>query len=295
MKDSIKHDKEMIAKAICHYVALLDGIPDKLFQKLLPFINVNHLSDQELLANKRLKDHIDWNSFNNVKIIRLIIRDKSVMQKIDLKHYSFKLKELIPLFLNHPDLIDEFDLDFSKLGPIEAINMLEINAEFIDKIDLGKFTYDKLQLNQIVLKFSKHEKIIKKLNLTLLDHFSTRNLLIKTGNKYVDNLDLTKLKDTDWFEILKTKPQLLEHCNLSLFEKGDCYLLTKLVLMYPSLDYMIANNKHKISALGWENLICKEPVAYSQYCNFSIFSKKNWNNILRYHPRLIETKNKYML
>lgn len=292
-----KKNLEIIKKAMGHYVALLDEelVPDKLFKFLLPYVNVNVLPHRELLGNDRLVQNIDWNSFDRTKIITLIMRDVSVFDKIDLGRYNFTMKELVPLFLYHPHLINSFDINFDILTPIEAIRMLEVNNNFIDKIDLGKYNYDKLQIQEIVKKFYHNENIINKLNLENLDHYSVRKLLIKTGTKHVDRLNLKDLKVQDWIDILSKKPELLDNCNLLLFETNDCYNLIKLVTLFPQLDYMIIENKEKFSPLGWEELIIKDPDKYLDMCDISKLSKKNWDNIVKKHPILRVEMKKYFI
>lgn len=297
LHSDIKSKKEIIKKAICHYVALFDNnlLSEKFFKHLLPNINVNFIPDRELLSNKKLINNIDWEKFENIKIIRLAIRDKMILEKIDLSKRNFSIKELLPLFLHHPDLVEFFEIDFNSLSSIEAINMLEVNPEFIDKIELSRYHYNKLEINEIVKKFSSKEKIINKLDLSDLDHFGIRTLLIKTGNKHIDKLILKNLKNTDWLEILSNKPELLDYCNLLLFEQGDCFLLTKLIKLFPQLDYLIEENKDKITAIGWEKLLIENPDKFSKICKFELLSKKNWENIIKYHPNLDDLKKRYIL
>jgi len=173
--------------------------------------------------------------------------------------------------------------------------MLEVNHSFIDKIDLSKYHYNKLEINEIVKKFSKYEKIIDKLDLLDLDHFGTRTLLNKTGIKHIDKLDLRKLKNSDWIEILSNRPELLDYCNLLLFEQGDCFLLTKLVKMFPQVDYLVEENKDKITAIGWEKLLIDNPEKYRKMCDFSLLTRKHWDNIVKHHPSLDDLKKQYVM
>lgn len=292
-----KDKKQIIARGICHFVALFEDeyLSDAFFKHLLPYVNVNYIPDKELLSNKKLIENVDWNRFDNMKIVRLAIRDESVLERIDLESRDFSIKELLPLFLYHPTLVEYFDIDFSKLTGIEAINMLEINPDFIDKIELSKYDYDKLQLNEIIKKFSSKDKIIEQLNLSNIEHFALRNLLLKTGNKYINKVNLSILKNTDWIEILSIRKELLEYCNLLLFEKGDCFLLTKLVILFPELDYLIEENKNKITAMGWENLLIHNPEKYKSICNFSLFTRKHWDSIINYHRDFEELKKQFII
>ena len=291
------NNKEIIKKAICNYVALLDEnfISEKFFKYLLPYVNLSFIPDRDLLSNKRLVENIDWSKLDNLKIIRLAIRDKTILERIDLDSRDFQLRELLPLFLSHPDLVEFFDINFSDLNPIEAINMLDVNPNFINNIDLSKYEYTNLQTNEIIKKFYKHDKIIEKLYLKKLDYFSTRTLLMKTGTKFTQKLDLTNLKAEDWLVILKDKPELLDYCNLLVFLKGDCYHLVGLIKMFPELDYLITENKDKFSAIGWEKLLILNYEKYSPMCDYNIFSKKNWQTLIKHIPEIEFTAKKFVI
>ena len=289
--------KEIIKKAICHYAALIDSkiLPEPIFKVLSKFINPNFIDDKSLLNNERVKNIIDWDKLDKLKLIRLIVRDKYIIERLDLNKHDFTLRDLIPIFIMHPDLIEHFDLDYDNLSAIDAIKMLEININFLSKIDLGKYTYSKHEISKILDSFHKTPEIIEKLNLDTLDHFAIRTLLKKSGEKYIHKLDLKKIKALDWMEILKSKPELLNHCDLRMFQTGDCFLLTQLIQVFPHLDYLIEENRYKISALGWESLLIHNPDKYSKYCNFELLSKKNWENITKYHPGLTNLRNRYIL
>lgn len=295
--NDIQIKKEIIKKAICHYAALIDSkyLPEQIFNILSKFINPNFIDDKSLLSNDRIKNHIDWDKLDKLKLLRLIIRDKYVLERLDLNKHDFTLKDLIPVFMMHPDLIEYFEIDYNNLTPIDAINLLKINTVFIEKIDLSKYKYSKNEIVQILESFHGCPKIIENLNIENLDHYAIRALIMKSGEKYIDKLDLKKLKALDWLEILTKKPEFIKHCNLELFTIGDCFLLTKLVQIIPDLDYLIEENKDKISALGWESLLIFDHEKYSKYCNFDCLSKKNWLNITTYHPGMTNLMNRYIL
>lgn len=293
----IQIKKEIIKKAICHYAALIDCrfLPEPIFKVLSEFINPNFIDDKSLLLNERVKNHIDWDKLDKMKLIRLIVRDKFILERLDLNKHDFTLRDLIPIFIMHPDLIEYFDLDYDNLSAIDAIKMLEININFLSKIDLSKYTYSKHEISKIIDSFHKTPEIIEKLNLETLDHYAIRTLIKKSGEKYIHKLDLKKIKALDWLEIIKVKPELIKHCDLSIFQTGDCFLLIKVVQLLPQLDYLIEENRYKISALGWESLLIHNPEKYSKYCNFESLSKKNWDSITSYHPGLSNLKHRYIL
>lgn len=294
---TVSESRKIIIKALCHQVATWDEsvIPDTVFKKIVVNVDPNLIPDRELLSNKRLVDNIDWNSLTNIKAIRMMMRDKNIIDRIDLNKYKFKLSELVPLFMHHSDLIEYFDIDFENLTSSEAINMLQISESFIDKIELEKYKYNSSDTIDLIRKFGNNEKIMSKLDIASLDHFGVRTILTKTGEKYIGKIDAKKIKATDWIEILKRKPELLEYCNLVLFEKGDRYLLVKLIKLFPQLSYLIEENKDKISAIGWEELLIHNPEKYSEMCRYELLSKKNWENIIKKQPLLKATMKKYVI
>ena len=294
---TVAESKKIITRSLCHQIATWneDIIPEAIFKRIIINVDPNLIPDRELLSNKRLVNSIDWNSLSNIKAIRMIMRDKSIIDKIDLNKYKFKLSELIPLFLHHEDLIEYFDIDFVSLTPKEAVNMLQISESFIEKIELEKYKYNSSDTIDIIRKFGNNDKIMAKLDIASLDHFGVRTILKKTGAKYIGKIDSKKIKATDWIEILRKRPELFEYCNLLLFEKGDRYLLVKLVQMFPQLSYLIEENKDKISAIGWEELLIHNPEKYSEICRYELLSKKHWENIIKKQPLLKTTMKKYVI
>ncbi len=293
----IQIKREIIKKAICHYAALIDSniLPESIFKVLSKFINPKFIDDKSLLSNERIKEHIDWDKLDKMKLLRLIIRDKYVLERLDLNKHDFTLRDLIPVFIMHPDLIEYFDIDYDSLSAVDAVKLLQINTNFLSKIDLGKYTYSKNEIGKILESFHGNKEIIEQLNLDTLDHYAVRTLIVKSGDKYIHKLDLKKLKALDWIEILRTNPDLVKYCDLSIFQIGDCFLLTKLVQVLPHFDYLIEENRYKISALGWEALLIFDSEKYSKYCNFDLLSKKNWDNVTKFHPSLTNLMNRYVL
>lgn len=297
IKLTIQNKREIIKNAICHYAALINPelLPDGIFRVLAPYINPNFIEDKALLSNERVKDLIDWDKLDKQKLIRLIIRDKYVLERLDLNKHNFSLKDLIPVWISHPDLIDYFDIDWDDLSGVDAIKMLKINPAFIEKINLNKYKYSKFDIAKILEDFHQYPQIIDKINLESLDHFSIRTLLLKSGTKYIDKLDLSKLKVVDWLEILKSRPTLREHCDIEIFNTGDMFYLIKLISVFPDLDYMIEEHKDKITPLGWETLLIQDPEKYVPLCDFEKLSKKNWDAITAYRPSLTNIRNRYII
>ena len=286
--------KAFVAGAICDYLSLIDDIDDNTFKKLFPFVDINNIPDRILIKNNRIRENANWNALNKYKLIRILVRDLDLLEKIDITKYDFNTMDLYPLFIVQPELVDYFNIDFASLSKFEAIKMLECSSDFVERLDISNYSFSKNEMTFIIKKFSNNEKIMEHINFEDLDHFILRKLLIKTGTKYVDKINLSFLKATDWLDVLRKKPELIEHCNLLLFEKNDCYLLVKLVEMFPELEYLIEENQEKISALGWEKLVLFNLKKFGKYCKWEKLSKKNWDNIVERHPNLENFKRKYV-
>lgn len=299
MKDNVKN---IISIAFSHSISLsmfnsdnAQELPESMRKFFIKKINPNTISDRDLTKNVEMHDFIDWNIMDRKKVIRVIARDIDLLDRIDMFKYNFSTNELYPIFLQYPELIKQFVNNFDELNPLELIKLLECNYDLIDEIDISKYSFNKKDTIEIVKKFRNSRKIMERIDLGVLDHFSTRKLICQTGIDYIDRLDTKSLKNTDWIEILKQHPDLLEFCNLKIFENNDCYLLTKLVLMFPELEYLIYDNIDKISSLGWENLILEDLERYQDICKWEKLNETNWNNITRKHPSLNYLKQKYFL
>jgi hypothetical protein len=293
---------DIISNAFSHSLAInlfknknKELIPNKLIEFYSKKINPNSFTDKDLIKNFEIYDNINWDIIEKNKAIRVLARNINLLEKIDIKKIKITTIDLYPIFIQHPELINEFVEDFDELTPLEAIRLLECNNDLIEYIDLSKYNFNKKDMQELVNKFSYSTKIMERLDLTYLDHFVTRKLICKTGIDYIDRLNLKQLKASDWIEILEQHPYLLEYCDLSKFETNDCYLLTFLVVKFPELDYLIVKNSDKISALGWERLIQEDLERFYDICDWSKFSETNWSKILKKYPQLSNLKQKYYI
>jgi hypothetical protein len=297
-----KNIKNIISVAFSHSISISlfksenrEQLPDNLKKFFLKKINPNTINDRELISNVEMHNFINWEIMDRKKVIRILARDIDFLDKIDMFKYNFSTTELYPIFLQYPELIKQFVNNFEELNPLELIKLLECNYDLIDEIDITKYHFNKKDTIEIVKKFRNSKKIMERIDLSILDHFSTRKLICRTGIDYIDRLDMKSLKNTDWIEILKQHPDLIEFCNLKIFENNDCYLLTKLVLMFPDLEYLIHDNIEKISSLGWENLVLEDLEKYQDICKWEKLNETNWNKITKKHPSLNYLKQKYFL
>ncbi len=287
-------NKSIIYSAICGYVALLDEdiVKDKFYNLLIKYANVNNIPERILLSNRRIYNSIDWHQLDRRKLLRLIMRDVEIINKLDIERVNFQFNEILSLLVFQPSLIDVFSVDLDKLTPMDAINLISVIPEYGNKIDLSRFTFNKKEVEVIVEKLWKSPKILEKMDLTLLDNFNTRKLILNSNSTYIDKLDVSSLTAPDWLAVLQKHPHLIEFCNIDVFKKNDCYLMVKLVKQYPYLDYLVEENIDKFSPLGWEELIIFNP-KFIDICPLEKLDKKNWNHIVAINPTIEPIMNQY--
>lgn len=277
MEHKTKIDKESknIYNAICHFTLFnIKDIEDSFFQKLINFIDLSNINDREFFNNDRIKKYVNYEKINKKQLIRLATRDPEILNKINIKKFKFKIKELDYFLKTWPEYIEMFNFDFKKINGDEILILLSINVNYIDQIDFKYTKFNKYHLTQLVKKYYHRDKIINKiLELDdVLDNFQTRHLILQTGSKHLEKLNFDKLNELDWFTILTNRPELFNYCDVSIFEKNDCYLLTKLVKYIPDLENIIIRNKDKISNIGWENLLKLDFERYYPHCCFDCLS-----------------------
>tara|TARA_B100000963_G_scaffold326727_1_gene313992 strand:+ start:2067 stop:2969 length:903 start_codon:yes stop_codon:yes gene_type:complete len=293
---------DILSNAFSHSIAISlfneknkELIPHNLFNFFKNKINPNTILDKDLVKRVELHNNINWDIIEKNKAIRVLSRDVSLFERIDIEKLEISTADLYPIFIQHPELIHEFVKDFDKITPLEAIRLLECNEDLIDYIDISKYKFSKKDMMEMVKKFRTSVRIMERLDLESLEHYSTRKLLCRTGVDYIDRLNISQLKASDWLEVLEQHPNLLEYCDLNIFEKNDCYLLTKLAIKFPELDYLIIKNSDKISALGWENLIKEDLDRYEEICKWEKFTESNWIKVIKKHPHLSSLKQKYYI
>lgn len=286
---------EIIKKGICHYVFfnLYDLLSDDNYSKVINYIDPKHfkkLEDQQIINNKRLKKYIDFNRLDRKQVVRLCTRDIAIFEKIDLTKFNFTVSELESFLANRPEYVRSFNFDLEELNGKEIIILLKADLNYIYEIDFNNKKFTRLDFQDLIKLFYDIDQAMEKINFSELDNFLIRTLIIKTKNKYVKSLDLTKLNHHDWMAILEVVPSMIKHCPLELFETGDYFNLVQLVILSPELDYLIEKNKDKLSPLSWEKLIMNDCDHYKEMCPWEIFKEVNWKNILRKKPYLLKHK-----
>jgi len=290
-----QNSNDAVKNAICSYVALNldDRLTDEQFFKFINFVDYRtfkRIPDTDFVRHPRLKKFINFSKLDRKQVIRLMTRDISIFERIDLNYFMFSVSELEYFLSNHPNHVKYFNFDLNAVSGKEIIILLKADLNFIYDIDFKDKKFARLDFQDMIKYFSDIEQVMEKLNFEELDNFLTRVLIVHTKDKYIDKLNLKKLNYLDWLEILSENPKLLKYCDLSLFTTGDYFKLAQLVCAVDEVEYLIEENRDKISPLAWEKLLLHDTEKYSKLCNFSTFKEINWKNILRKKPYLRKYK-----
>jgi len=274
-KNKLDRESKNIYNAICHFTLFnVKEIEDSFFEKLINFIDLSNISDREFFSNDRVKKFVNYDKLNKKQLIRLATRDPEILNKVNINKFKFKIKELDYFLKSWPEYIELFSFDLRKISGDELLILLSINIKYANEVDFLNINFSKYHLTQLIKNYYHRDFIISKvLEIDdVLDNFQIRHLILQTGAKHFSKLNFDKLNELDWFTILTNRPELFNYCDISIFEKNDCYLLTKLVKYIPDLDSTIIKNKERISNFGWENLLKLDFEKYYPYCCFDCLS-----------------------
>ncbi len=290
-----EESKLLISHAICHFALTnnYNNLTKDQIKNFMEFINPGSVTDAFIL-DPNVIDLVNFNSFPKRQIIRLIQKDASIVNRIDVNKFEFRVKELESFFQYYPhyvrDFIELLEINLKELTSLEVLILIRFDINFINDIEVDKIEFNRTEYMYLIKHFHHVELIMSQLNLKLMDHFVAKELIILSGAKYLDKINQDNLSYLDWLDILVKRPELLKYCNLTIFERGDCYYLAKLACYFDELYDIIEEHKDDISALGWEKLIMHNDVLYTPICNFNKFKNSNWNNILPTKPWLSKFK-----
>jgi hypothetical protein len=289
IKNKLDKETQNIFNGICHFTLFnVKEIDDEFFKKLINFIDLSNINDREFFNNERVKKFVNYERINKKQLIRLATRDPEILNKVNIEKFKFKIKELEYFFKMWPEYIDMFNFDLKKVTGEELLILLRINVKYATQIDFTRIYFNKYHLTELIKNYYHRDYVINKiLDLNdVLDNFQIRHLILQTGNKHLEKLDIFKLNELDWYNILQNRPDLYSYCDMEIFEKNDCYLLTKLARFIPDVEILIEKNKDKISNLGWENLLKLDFERFYPYCCFDCLSTPTRNKFIhRLTPR----------
>lgn len=254
-------------------------ITDEFFEKLINFIDLSNLSDREFFSNEKIKKFVNYDRISKKQLIRLITREPEIINKVNIGKYKFKIKELQYFLKMWPEYVDVFNFNMENITVDELIVLMGISMSYSELVDFNRMSFGKYHITDFIKNFSHRHVLMNRLIDSVgfresMDNFHIRTLLKKTGTMYIEKLDISKMNEFDWFEVIKSNHEMIEYCDLSVFEKNDCYLLAKLARFSPNLVPFIEKNKDRISNLGWEHLLRVDFETYYPMCCFDCLNPK---------------------
>lgn len=271
-------------------------LPPSILRHIAKVINYETVPDRLISDNEDVRELIHWNKLDKMKLIRVLIRcidqDVSDLENIkkNLHQFDYKVKDLTFLFMRRPDFIQFFPIDLSNINTTEAAMLLALgDSYFLNKIDMSKHTFNFRESMNIIQGYKYDRKIIEQVNYKSLKGYQAADILIQTGERDIDIINMLSLTNIDWINLLEARPEMLKYCNYNKFMEGDIFYSIKLCCMYDTIDlsHVVLNrNIDEISPLGWEFLLIKKPEKFLAFCNFSKLEDINWNNILKKRPEL---------
>ena len=269
-----ERESKNIHNAICHYTLFnCPEINDEFFRMLLDKIDLSNITDREFLSNERIRRFVNYERISKKQLVRLITRDPEILNKVNISKFRFKIKDLEYFLKLWPEYIDLFNFDTKNLSGDELLILLKVDVKYITELNLESIEFTKYQLTELIKGFQHRGAVMKrffdsKRIAGMLDNYQIRQIINLTGESYVDRLDLSRLNDLDWFEILQKNPKMLPYCDTSIFEKNDCYMLVRLIRFIPELDELVIANKDRITNLGWEKLLWYDFEKFYPLCCF---------------------------
>jgi len=262
---------------------------------LCQYVDFNKIPDRTIADNEVMHDMIPWESFDRMKIIRVVARNVRIADYVDLSKYNYTIREAREMLRIRPHLIDKINIDLEKMNHEEAFCLLTIGAEELsEKVDVSKYEFTAKEKFEIIEFNEFADGVIRSFDLSNLKDYHVCDMIINTGDIYFQSLDLNKLTARKWIEILENRPELLCYCNFLKFIQSDIYNSVELICLFPdeNFDYLIKerNYKEELSAFGWEKLIINKPGKYINECCFWKLNETNWKNIVNVHPQLITYK-----
>jgi hypothetical protein len=277
-----------------------DELPTSILRHLARVINYDTIPDRLISDNEEIRNVILWNKLNKMTLMRVLVRciDQNVEDleniKKNLYKYDYKVKDLTFLLMRRPEFIEFFPIDLNKISTVEAAMLLAIGNEyFLDKIDMSKHTFNFRESMNIIQGYKYRRSIVEQVNYKSLKGYQIAEILINTGERDLDILDISTLTNIDWINLLESRPEMLKYCNFSKFMEGDIFYSIKLCCMFDSPDLtnlVLSRKMDDISPLGWEMLLIEKPEIFLAHCNFSKLEDVNWNYIIKSRPELSSYK-----
>lgn len=258
-------------------------------------MDYSKVPDRYFVDNSRIHPFVKWEKLDKMQAVRIVIRNLELLEKIDLKRYNYRIKEIFFLIHKKPELLfSHFNFSFDSLSHDDAFFLLCIgNERYWNLIDVTKYRFNFIETLHIIRAYEFNREIIEQLDHKELKSYQIAEILIHSGEKMIDLFNLDCLTTIDWLNVLPYQPDLLYHCDFNKFVEGDPYNLIQLVVLFdsPDLTYLLESvDANDITPLGWEKLLIARPDKFVDTCRFYKLNENNWSIISCYRPELLVYK-----
>ena len=322
-----KYDKKFFFKALANKVSLecTDSVSKEGINHMAKVIDWTVMPDRYIKYNDDLLNKLDWSKYiSKHQAIRIAIsnlHDSQDISNYPLHLYEYEFFEVIGALKLQPALLQELNI----IGDIPVDQVILVAKEKPEFLTMYDFNFDDLTESQIMelIKTGNQDFIesmnIDLSNLSLIERFKIvkaskfnygtmesvgvfkddfinpyhiREIIIKTGDEFIDLLNTKFLFPSDWVKILKHHRHLYNRVDMKEVMSGDIYYLIEMCMIVPEmLDYINEDNCQNISSRGWEKLLVKygnrDDNRIINMCDFSKLEQRSWSFIQREKPELL--------
>jgi len=254
-------------------------------------LDYKNIEDRYLCDHPQIHPYIHWDKLEKMQAVRIATRHPKLLEKIDLKKYQYKIREIFYFVqADYTRIFKYFNFDFKNLSQEDAYFLLCLGKkEFFEIIDLKKYNFGFIEILDIIKAYDCKREVITSLNYKTLKNYQVTEIFIRTGEEFLDLFDLNTLSTLNWLDLLSYQPDFLLRCDFDKFTEGDPFNLIQLITMFqsPDLTYLLDKvDIDKITAFGWEKLLIYKPEKCIPLCNYQKLKENNWIEILKVWPDL---------
>lgn len=258
-------------------------------------LDYKNVEDRFICDHPQIYPYIQWDKLEKMQAVRIATRHPELLDRIDLKKYQYKIKEIFYFVqADYTRIFKYFNFDFNNLSQDDAYFLLCLGKdEFLEIIDIRKYVFGFIEALDIIKAYDCRRDVIVSLNYKALKNYQVTEILIRTGEEFLDLFDLNTLSTLNWLELLSYQPDFLLRCDFEKFIDGDPFNLIQLIIMFqnPDLNYLLDKiDIDEITAFGWEKLLMYNPKKYVSLCDFHKLKENNWIEVLKAWPELIVYK-----
>lgn len=284
--------QSMLSDYFCKYLKELDS--DEL-KHINNFINYESIPDRLIADNDELHPFIKWDRISKMQAIRLVSRNLDLVKYINLKKYSYRIREIFWFIKSdYTRLFEHFDFNIENASHEDNYLLLCLGEKYFEeRIQIEDFKFSVTECRDIIRAYKYRREIIMRMNYADFKNYQVTEILSKTGEENTDLFDLDILSTLNWIELLNYQPDFIDRCDFDKFKNGDPFNLIQLAVLFetPDLSYLVFEiDRDEISPFGWEKLLICNPEKYTDICDFRKFSEDNWNRISVARPELLAYK-----